>query len=133
MTAQIRRMLPLIMLIIVVSSASKAHAQYPDTVSISNPTNDPTWIKGNWATISAGVSGGTAVSLMQVSITATGYPTTVYLANTSNYTSFWYINFVVPYAVVRYYAPCTITVNAIGADGVTIVGQSTTTVVIYTP
>lgn len=132
MTAQFRRMLPLMTLIIVVLSASKAHAQLPDTVLISYPTGNPTWIAGNGATISAGVGGTTAVSLMQVTIVNTSTPSQVYYSNTSNYGFWWYVNFTVPIAVVNAYTDCTITVNAIGADGVTVVGSSTTTVKIYT-
>jgi hypothetical protein len=128
MIASIRRGLPILTLIVVVLSASNAHAQYPDTVTISYPSSGTTWIGGNGVTTSGGVSGNTPVSTMRVTIFATAAPNMVYFSNTSNYTSFWYINYTCPHTGTEFPVPCTLKLEAIGSDGSTVVGSATVSI-----
>ena len=110
-----------------------ARAEAQDTVSITTPEGNPTWIAGNGATVAAMVYGSTPVSTMRVTIYATDDPTTILYSNTSTYVFFWYLNFTCPSGgVPGNYLACTLEVDAIGSDGVTIVGTSTTSVNIYT-
>ena len=134
MTAVPRHMLGLTVLIVVFSSTSTAYAQ--DSVSITSPSGNPTWVAGNGETVAAFITGNTQVSTVRVTIYDTANPGDQYYSNTSNYNQFWFLNFTCPnpdpgsgYTLW----PSTVKVEAIGTDGVTVVGSSTAPVTIAAP
>ncbi len=121
-------------MILVGSVGSRAEAQ--DTVAISNPVGNPVWIAGSSQTVSASVYGSTPVKTMRVTIYATANPGNLLGSYDSAYNpNFWYLNFTCPFGSFNHgvYTDCTIKVTALGSDGKTVVGSSTTTVTIYTP
>jgi hypothetical protein len=65
-------MLALMTLIVIASSASTARAQYPDSVSITTPSGNPTWVAGNGESVAAVVYGDTPVPTMRDTIYSTG-------------------------------------------------------------
>ncbi len=120
-------------MILIGSFGARAEAQ--DSVTISYPVENPTWMAGSSQTVSATVSGNAPVSNMRVTIYATADPGNLLRSYTSAYTYFWYYNFICPFGSFTHgaYTNCTIQVDAIGSDGVTVVGTASTSVWIVTP
>ncbi len=130
-TARARWSICLMTMILIVCTGSRAQAQ--DTVSITTPTNNPTWISGNGVSVAATVYGSAPVSTMRVTIYPVGTPTQVLYSNTSAYSFTWFINFTCPSLGTKGLANCTVQVDAIASNGVTIVGTATSAVSIETP
>ncbi len=131
MSARARWSTCVLTMILIVSASSRAQAQ--DTVTTTTPTDNPTWIAGNGASVAATVTGPAMVSTMRVTIYNQMTRSDVYYSNTSNYTNPWFINFTCPSAIKGQYVKCDCYVEAIAANGRTILGTCTTTLTIYTP
>lgn len=121
-----RRMFHVAAMVVVFSQSWAAYAQ--DSVSITSPAGNPgpTWTVGNPYGVDASITGNAPVSKVRVTIYPTGNPNNPLLVNTSSYFPFWFVNFDCPNSGEKYeLVPCTILVEAIGADGVTVVGSGT--------
>lgn len=97
MMSRIARIVPLaaaVAVIIVICSVSQAHGQ--NTVTITSPSGNPTWVGSTQVTVSGSVSGPVNAAYLETSVWNGGTNLTGWIQSAYNPTTPWFLNFTCP-------------------------------------